>query len=58
MNLIALAWGRANLASGDVVVLTEMEHHANIVPWQMLALERGIQIRWIALTADGHLEGF
>jgi cysteine desulfurase/selenocysteine lyase len=56
MNLIAMAWGRANLAAGDVVVLTEMEHHANIVPWQMLAQERGIQIRWIGLTSDGQLD--
>ncbi len=56
MNLIAQAWGRANLDTGDVVVLTEMEHHANIVPWQMLAQERGIQIRWIGLTHDGQLD--
>ncbi len=56
MNLIAMAWGRANLAAGDVVVLTEMEHHANIVPWQMLQAERGIEIRWIPLTADGQLD--
>ncbi len=56
MNLIAMAWGRAHLAAGDVVVLTEMEHHANIVPWQMLAQERGIEIRWIGLTHDGQLD--
>lgn len=56
MNLIALAWGRANLGAGDVVVLTEMEHHANIVPWQMLHAERGVEIRWIPLTADGQLD--
>jgi cysteine desulfurase/selenocysteine lyase len=56
MNLIAMAWGRANLGTGDVVVLTEMEHHANIVPWQMLAQERGIEIRWIGLTGDGQLD--
>lgn len=56
MNLIAQTWGRANLGEGDVVVLTEMEHHANIVPWQMLAAERGIAIRWIPLTADGQLD--
>jgi cysteine desulfurase/selenocysteine lyase len=56
MNLIAMAWGRANLAEGDAVVLTDMEHHANIVPWQMLAQERGIEIRWIALTPDGQLD--
>ena len=48
--------GRANLGSGDVVVLTHMEHHANIVPWHVLAAERGIEIRWIPLTADGRLD--
>jgi cysteine desulfurase/selenocysteine lyase len=56
INLIAQAWGRANLGPGDVVVLTEMEHHANIVPWQMLVDERGIEIRWIPLTDDGRLD--
>lgn len=56
MNLIAQAWGRANLGEGDVVVLTEMEHHANIVPWQMLVQERKIQIRWVPITADGQLD--
>ena len=49
-------WGRANLAAGDVVVLTQMEHHANIVPWHMLAAERGIEIRWIPLTPEGELD--
>jgi cysteine desulfurase / selenocysteine lyase len=56
MNLIAHSWGRTNLRPGDVVVLTAMEHHANIVPWQMLAAERGIEIRWVPLTADGLLD--
>ncbi len=56
MNVIAMAWGRANLGAGDVVVLTAMEHHANIVPWQMLAAERGIEIRWVPLTDDGELD--
>ena len=56
MNLIAQAWGRANLGEGDVVVLTEMEHPANIVPWLMLVQERKIQIRWVPLTADGQLD--
>ncbi len=55
-NLVAYSWGRANLHEGDVVVLTQMEHHANIVPWQMLAAERGVELRWIPLTADGHLD--
>ncbi len=56
LNLVAMTWGRANLGAGDVVVLTELEHHANIVPWQMLALERDIEIRWIGLTAQGELD--
>ncbi len=56
INLVAHSWGRANLREGDAVVLTLMEHHANIVPWQMLAAERGIEIRWIPVTDDGHLD--
>ena len=56
INLVAQTWGRTNLTAGDVVVLTQMEHHANIVPWHMLAAERGIEIRWIPLTADGRLD--
>jgi len=56
LNLVAQSWGRANLAAGDVVVLTHMEHHANIVPWQMLAAERGIELRWVPLTPDGRLD--
>ena len=55
-NLVAHAWGRSTLAAGDVVVLTHMEHHANIVPWHMLAAERGIELRWIPLTPDGQLD--
>ena len=56
MNLVAHSWARTNLAEGDPVVLTQMEHHANIVPWHMLAAERGIELRWIPLTPDGHLD--
>ncbi len=56
INLVAGSWGRANLNEGDAVVLTLMEHHANIVPWQMLAAERGIEIRWIPVTDDGQLD--
>jgi cysteine desulfurase / selenocysteine lyase len=56
LNLVAQAWGGANLATGDVVVLTHMEHHANVVPWHMLAAERGIELRWIPLTDDGQLD--
>ncbi|HRB04099.1 MAG TPA: aminotransferase class V-fold PLP-dependent enzyme, partial [Ilumatobacteraceae bacterium] len=53
LNLLVYSWGRANLRAGDVVVLTHMEHHANIVPWHMLVAERGIVLRWVPLTADG-----
>ena len=56
INLVARTWGHQNLRDGDVVVLTEMEHHANIVPWQMLSAERGIVIRWIPITADYRLD--
>jgi cysteine desulfurase/selenocysteine lyase len=56
LNLVAYSWGRANLGEGDVVVLTQMEHHANIVPWHMLVQEKGIQLRWVPLTADGELD--
>jgi cysteine desulfurase / selenocysteine lyase len=55
LNLVAYAWGRANLASGDVVVLTEMEHHANLVPWLQLKAERGIELRYLPITDDGLL---
>ena len=55
INLLAHSWGRANLADGDAVVLSIMEHHANIVPWQMLAAERGIELRWIDVDPDGRL---
>ncbi len=56
VNLVAQTWGRANLQAGDVVVLTEMEHHANLVPWQMLAAERGIRLEFIPVTEEGVLD--
>ena len=56
LNLVAQTWGRANLRAGDAIVLTHMEHHANIVPWQMLAAENGFEIRWLPLTSDGQLD--
>ena len=55
INLLAHSWGRANLVEGDAIVLSIMEHHANIVPWQMLAAERGIELRWIDVDPDGRL---
>ena len=56
LNLVASSWGGTNLAPGDAVLLTHMEHHANIVPWQMLAAGRGIELRWVPLTGDGQLD--
>ena len=55
-NLVAHSWGSANLGAGDVVVLTDMEHHANIVPWLMLQERVGIELRWIGLTDDFQLD--
>jgi cysteine desulfurase/selenocysteine lyase len=58
LNLVAYTWARANLNQGDVVVLTEMEHHANVVPWLQLKAERGIELRYIHLTgADSEQPG-
>jgi cysteine desulfurase/selenocysteine lyase len=56
LNLVANAWGRANLRAGDVVLLTEMEHHANLVPWLMLKEQIGIELRYLGVTDDGRLD--
>ena len=56
INLVARSWGGANLGAGDSVLLTEMEHHANIVPWHIMAAEKGFELRWIPLTPDGQLD--
>lgn len=56
INVVARSWGRANLREGDVVVLTHMEHHANVVPWHQLAGEVGVELRWIPLTGDYRLD--
>jgi cysteine desulfurase/selenocysteine lyase len=56
INLVAYTWARANLKSGDLVILTEMEHHSNLVPWHMLAAERGVRLEFIPVTADGLLD--
>ena len=56
INLVSYSWGRANLAAGDVVVLTEMEHHSNLVPWLALRAERGIELRYLPVTDDGLLD--
>ena len=56
LNLVAHSWGRANLRAGDAVLLTEMEHHANIVPWMILAEELGgLDLRYIPIDGDGRL---
>ncbi len=56
INLVAYSWARANLVAGDAIVLTQMEHHANVVPWHILAAERGVELRWIPLTPDFRLD--
>jgi cysteine desulfurase/selenocysteine lyase len=56
LNLIAYSWGRSNLRAGDAIVLTEMEHHSNLVPWQILGDERGVVLRFIPVTRGGELE--
>ncbi len=56
INLFASSWGRANLKKGDVVILTEMEHHSNLVPWQMLAAELDLRLEFIPVTPDGLLD--
>src|SRR4030067_2600434 len=56
LNLVALTWGRTNLQEDDLVVLSEMEHHSNLVPWQMLSAEKGIRLEFIPVTKDGLLD--
>lgn len=56
INLVAYSWARANLKAGDLVILTEMEHHSNLVPWHMLQMERGIELDFIPVTQDGLLD--
>lgn len=55
LNLVAYSWGRANLEPGDTVVLTLLEHHSNIVPWQIVTAERGATIRYVDIDDDGRL---
>lgn len=56
INLVAYSWARANLKQGDLVILTEMEHHSNLVPWHMLQSERGIELEFIPVFEDGVLD--
>ncbi|KAF0119265.1 MAG: cysteine desulfurase / selenocysteine lyase [Rhodospirillaceae bacterium] len=56
INLVAATWGRATVQAGDEVVLTGLEHHSNIVPWQMLAAEKGIVLKVVPVTEDGRFD--
>jgi len=56
LNLVAMTWGRENIGAGDLIVLTELEHHSNIVPWQRLAKEKGATIEWVPVTDEGILD--
>ncbi len=56
INLVAYAWGLANLQPGDEVLITEMEHHSNIVPWQLVCQRTGATLRWVPITQEGLLD--
>jgi cysteine desulfurase/selenocysteine lyase len=56
LNLVAYTWGRQNVNRGDLVVLTEMEHHSNIVPWQLLCQDREAELAYVPVLEDGHLD--
>ena len=56
INLVAYAWGRRHLREGDEILLTEMEHHSNLVPWHLLSAERGVTLRHIPITDEGKLD--
>ncbi|HMP89610.1 MAG TPA: cysteine desulfurase [Kiritimatiellia bacterium] len=56
INLVAQTWGRANIKQGDIILLSEMEHHSNLVPWQLLAELSGAQLRFIPVTPVGELD--
>ncbi len=53
INLVANSWGRQNLKSGDIILLTEMEHHSNMVPWQLVAKATGANLRYLPVTENG-----
>jgi cysteine desulfurase/selenocysteine lyase len=56
INLVASSWGRANVGEGDRIVLTEMEHHSNVVPWYLLARQVGAELVWVPVTDEGRLD--
>ena len=55
INLVAFSWGSTHIAAGDLIVLTEMEHHSNLVPWQLLAQRTGARLEFVPITEDGLL---
>jgi cysteine desulfurase/selenocysteine lyase len=56
LNLVVATWGRANIEPGDRIVLTELEHHSNLVPWQQLAIEKGAKLEWVPIDDEGILD--
>src|SRR5918998_6186869 len=56
INLVAQTWGRRNITAGDLIVLTVMDHHSNLVPWQLLAEEKGAELAHVRVTPDGRLD--
>ena len=56
INLVAGSWGRANVKAGDTVVVTAMDHHSNLVPWQILCAEKHATLRMVEITADGRID--
>ncbi|MDR4506323.1 MAG: cysteine desulfurase [Candidatus Scalindua sp.] len=56
INLVAYSWGRENIGHGDVILLTEMEHHSNLVPWQLLAREVGARLEFVSVDGEGVLD--
>jgi cysteine desulfurase/selenocysteine lyase len=56
INMVAYTWGRINVQRGDLIVLTEMEHHSNIVPWQLLAQDREAELAYVPVLDDGNLD--
>jgi cysteine desulfurase / selenocysteine lyase len=56
INLVAYSWGNKNISAGDLIVLTEMEHHSNLIPWQLLAQRTGARLEFVPITTDGLLD--
>jgi cysteine desulfurase/selenocysteine lyase len=56
INLVALSWGQSFLAPGDAILLNELEHHSNLVPWQLLARNRGVRLEYVPLSSDGRID--